>query len=97
MIKHTTWISIKDKKPPISYLGSDNAEDLYECHPVLVLSKEEPGIYCVAYLVKNQNENHWNFGKLSWEFYIPGQGGDIIERDFDTFTHWMPLPEPPKE
>src|SRR5690349_18556236 len=90
------WISIKDRLPPLSYLESDNEEDPYECYPVLVYSEEQPGICCVAYLVKEQDEDKWSYGDLSWELYIPSNGGDIIERDLETFTKWMPLPEPPK-
>jgi hypothetical protein len=91
------WISVKEKLPPISYLESDNEDDQYECYPVLVFSEEAPGIYCVAYLVQNQDEDNWNLGDLSWQLYIPGSGGDIIDRDLEVFSLWMTLPDLPKE
>jgi len=90
------WISIEDRMPSISFPESDNVNDPYESCPVLVYSSESPGIQCVAYLVKEQDENDLNFGDLSWELYIPGNGGDIVYKDLDIFSHWMPLPEPPK-
>jgi len=90
------WISVKENPPQVSYLESNNEDDPYECYPVLVFSPERPGIFCVASLVKEQDENDWNYEELSWELYIPGNGGNIEEVDFDVFTHWMPLPEPPK-
>lgn len=89
------WISVNERLPPISYLESDNEDDPHEAYPVLVFSDEEPGIFSVAYLVKEQNEDRWNFGDLSWEIYIPN-GGGVDEVDFDVFSHWMPLPKPPK-
>lgn len=85
------WISCKDRLPKISYNENDQ-NDTYTSHPVLVYCNERPGIQCVAYLVQEQDENSWNFEELSWELYIPGNGGEIIDRDFETFTHWMPLP-----
>ena len=90
------WISVKDKLPKISYLESYNENDPYEDYPVLVKS-DENYVFCVAYLVKEQDPNDWNFGELSWELYIPGNGGDIIYRDFEEFTHWMELPESPED
>lgn len=89
------WINIKDQLPSVSYLETNNEEDPYECYPVLVYAEEAPGIYCVAYLVQEQDENNWNFGELSWELYIPGSGGDIIGRSLENFTKWIPLPKIP--
>jgi len=91
------WISVKERLPKISYLESDNVEDPYECYPILVFCPEKPGIFCVAHLIKNQDENDWNYDELSWELYIPGNGGSIIEVDFDFFTHWMLLPTTPED
>jgi len=91
----TKWIRCLDKLPKISYLESDNVDDPYESYDVLLLSKE--GDYCVGYLVKEQDENKWKYGDLSWEMHIPGEGGKIEHLDFDVFTHWMPLPETHKE
>jgi len=64
------WISVKERLPKISYLESDNVEDPYECYPILVFCPEKPGIFCVAHLIKNQDENDWNYDELSWEFFI---------------------------
>ncbi len=88
------WISVKDELPKLSYLESDNADDPYECYPVFVKS-DERNVFCVAYLVREQDHDKWDFGEISWELYIPGNGGDILHRDFETFTHWMELPEGP--
>lgn len=89
------WFKLEEKLPTVSYLESDNENDPYEGHPVLVFSKESPGIQCVAYLVKEQDENDWNFGLLSWELYVPGEGGDIVHKDLETFSHWRKLPKNP--
>lgn len=89
------WISVKDRLPEISYFESDDVEHPYESFEVMVFCPQEPGIFCVAYLVMNQNENDWNYKELSWESYIPSRGGHIEDVDFETFTHWMPLPQPP--
>lgn len=91
------WFSTKEKNPPISYLESDNFDDPYECYPVLVYSNESPGIYCIAALCKNQNEGDWDFGRLFWQLYIPGSGGDIIDRSFEIFSHWMKIPSQPSD
>lgn len=89
------WISVKDRLPEISYFESDNESVPYESHPVLVFSSEKPGIMCVAYLCQEQDEKKWSFGDFSWESYIPGDGGNIAEIDFEVFSYWMPLPSPP--
>lgn len=86
------WIRVKEKLPKISYLESDNADDPYESYPVLLYSPEK--CCCVGYLVKNQDEGRWDYGELSWEAYIPDVSA-IHDLDFDTFTHWMPLPNRP--
>jgi len=91
------WIKCSDRLPKISYIESDNEDDPYECYPVLVYSVEKPGIFCVAYLEQNQDEDDWNFEDLFWQLYIPGEGRDIINSDLKTFDYWMPLPSPPKE
>jgi hypothetical protein len=89
------WFKLEEKLPPISYVESDNENDPYESYPVMVFSKESPGIQCVAHLVKEQDENDWNFGRLSWELYIPGEGGHIVNADLETFSHWRKLPKNP--
>ena len=92
------WIRVEDELPPLSYVESDNPDDPYECYPVLVFSNEIPGIYCIAYLQKEQDKEAWDFGELSWQIYIPGiNGGDIIDRALDEFDYWMPLPQMPNE
>lgn len=91
------WIKCSDKLPELSYFESDNTDDPYECFPVLVYSQEEPGIYCVAYLQQEQDEAKLSFGDLSWQLYLPGNGGEIVDRDLETFTHWMPLPSSPEK
>lgn len=93
------WKRVKDELPKISYLESDDYEECYRSFPVLVWYEEmnnEEGIYCVAYLIKNQNENSWNFEQLSWELYVPSGGGDILRVGLSEFTHWMPLPNKPE-
>lgn len=89
------WINVEDRLPKLSYVESDNQDDPYESYPILVYSPESPGIMCVASLIQEQNEKKWSFGEYRWEVYIPGGGGSIDEVDFETFTHWIPLPEPP--
>jgi len=90
------WIKLKDQLPKVSYLESDIEDDPYESYPVLVFSKERPGIICVAHLVMEQDENNWSCGELSWELYIPGAGGEIIERNLEQFDYWMELPAMPE-
>lgn len=91
------WISVKDQLPPVSFIESDDENVPYECHYFLVFSDEKPGIMCVASLMQIQDPEHWNEGDFYWDLYIPKCGGNTIERDFDCFTHWMHLPQPPKE
>ena len=88
------WIDCKKELPQVSYLESDNEDDPYEAYNVLLLGKFEKDIF-VGYLVKEQDEDSWNVGDLSWETYIPTEGGSIENIDFDQVTHWMPLPNLP--
>lgn len=90
------WISVETELPPISFLESDEEDDPYECHPVLVYSDENPGIMCVAYLEKDQDKDSWNYGDLSWSVYMPG-GNLESGLEKEVFTHWMPLPNPPSK
>ena len=93
------WISVNDCLPKLSYQESDDATDPYEAFPVLVFNKVKDDEYefCVAYLVQNQDKESWNYGEFSWELYVPGNGGTILTRDIEEFTHWMPLPKEPNE
>lgn len=88
------WVDCKERLPPLSFIESDNADDPYEGHDVLVYSDEDLGICCVACLRKNQNEDSWNYGDLFWQVYIPG-AGTLTDVDFEVFTKWMPLPQLP--
>lgn len=90
------WNNVRDSLPPLSYNESDDTDYPYTSFSVLVFSPEKPGIMCVAYLTKNQHKDDWNFGHLYWEVYLPGEEGDIIPLDFETFTHWRKLPPLPK-
>lgn len=90
------WIRVEEQLPELSYEESDDYDHPYESYPVLVFCPERPGIQCVAYLVQDQDEESWNYGDLSWELYVPGDGRNILEVEFSVFTHWMPLPHPPK-
>lgn len=90
------WNKLTDKLPPISGLFSDEDDyDEEKNYPVLVFSPQDSGIQCVACLVQEQDEMKWNFGDLSWELYIPGDGFNIIYRDLEDFTHWIELPTNP--
>lgn len=95
------WIEVKHQPPPISYLESDNKEDVCEAYPVVVFSPERPIILCLATLQKYQNEDHFHHGELFWEVYVPistelnSECVDVIEKSFDMFTHWIPIPEIP--
>lgn len=87
------WISVKEKLPPLSYVESDNADDEYKAHYVLLYSNEKT--FCVGYLVKEQDEEKWSCGDLSWEVLLPGEDWTIHDINFDIFTHWCELPKPP--
>ena len=87
------WIKCSDRMPELSYVESDNEDDPYECHPILLYCPQK--CMCVGYLEMNQDEESWNFKELFWSTYLPN--GNIYDLDFDKFTHWMPLPELPCE
>lgn len=86
-----TWTKCSEKLPEISYIESDNEDDPYIGIYYLLYSPQN--CMCVGYLTMNQEEHSFNFKELSWEIYSPD--GTIIDIDFESFTHWMPLPEPP--
>jgi hypothetical protein len=96
IIVRPKWISLKDDLPKLSYSARDNEDNPYECYPVLLYCPEQPGIQCVGYLVREEDKTKFDYGDLAWEVYVPGNAGNILDIDFDVFSHWTPLPTPPE-
>lgn len=84
------WIEIEKKLPPLSY--EDLGDRLGERYDVLVHSSTEPGVHCIAYLVKDEDSQY------NWEINIPcfyGSGGQLIKDiPLNSFSHWKPIRSP---
>jgi uncharacterized protein DUF551 len=90
------WISVSDRLPPRSFIESDDDSIEYEGHMVLLFfpasegSPEENyeilvGIYEEEDLSPFPNIPHWRVYSNSWSNVESAP------------THWMPLPDPPKD
>jgi len=88
------WIRVKDQLPKISNHPND---DIYQYFHVLAFCPERPGVYFVASLMQMNEEENWTTEDLYWEVYAPGVDNYLIDVNFEDVTHWMELPEKPKE
>jgi len=76
MIKHTTWISVKDRLPPLNenvlfFNGKKEVRFGF-------FRQEPPPV------------DNWATETSIWI-------NDLSYEEIGTATHWMPLPEPPKD
>ena len=85
------WISVKDRLPEGGgdFYGDDNS--LEESAYVLTY-----GCYrnCYGYGIGTYIRDHHNIHDSGWNGCLVAEE---VELDYCDVTHWMPLPEPPKE
>ena len=77
------WISVKERLP----------EELERTHPGWSYCVR-PSEDVLVYLRWEKRQT------VAWYSYADGNWATVDERtiyDYDEITHWMPLPEPPKE
>lgn len=80
----TEWIDVKERLPEIEKEEKHGDHKIKKSVRVLCACKQKSG----KVLVKEGYYHIWDWsGKPYWR--IPGS--------IDSVTHWMPLPEPPKE
>ena len=77
------WISVKDRLP--------KKNGKYLCYTPCLISGI--GIFSFAKNLKKVGINDFMFRKSGWYAYDSEQG----YYEIFNITHWMPLPEPPKE
>ena len=77
------WISVEDRMP----------EELERTHPGWS-DYVRPSEDVLVYLRRDKRQT------VAWYSYTAGiwvTVDESVEYDYDEITHWMPLPEPPKE
>ena len=75
------WISVKNKEP--------NLRD-----SILMLIPTGVGFVCAGFVLERSLED--GEGEFS-EKFLADQYGDDIGYSIECMTHWMPLPQPPKD
>lgn len=84
MIKHTTWVSVKDMLPSSYFF-------------VLVYSKMEGTNEPCPMTIARYNGNKWETLCNEEENNACASGDLFWSTDSEEITHWMPLPLPPKD
>ena len=74
------WINTKDEMPTMG-------------QPILMLIPTSINFMCAGFISERQLED--DEGEFS-EKFLADQYGDNIGYSLECLTHWMPLPEPPR-
>lgn len=78
------WISVKDRKPPAIHEARFRKEN----DPVLLLAGKQRAVYVGWYIGEDYR---------GIDCYISRTSLNAYQHITRKITHWMPMPEPPKE
>lgn len=75
------WVSVKDERPLVG-------------QPILMLIPTGVDYMCAGFVYERQLEDDED--ECLYAEALADQYGDDIGYSIECMTHWMPLPEPPK-
>lgn len=94
------WFSVEDKFPPVKWSKKDkDGRKYFQTVPVLLLRKiiSRNGSFQSIAVGEHDTESIPSRWVICYYLYTNEDGLEHVDVEINDVTHWMPLPEPPKE